>query len=58
MITDVIVLASLALTGSFLIVWLLSPEWRARIEQPKHQFQEALRQFEESHGAAVRGPKR
>ncbi len=59
MITDVIVLASLALTGAFVLGWLLSPALRAWVERPKHQFQEALREFEGSCAeGAVRGRTR
>lgn len=46
MITNVIVGASLVLTGAFILAWLLSPALRARIEQPKHQFQDSLRRYE------------
>lgn len=46
MITNVIVGASLVLTGAFVLAWLLSPALRARIEQPKHQFQDALQRYE------------
>lgn len=46
MITNLIVIASLVLTGAFVLAWLLSPALRARIEQPKHQFQDTLRQYE------------
>ncbi len=56
MITDLIVTTSIVLTGGFLVGWLLSPAWRARIEQPKHEFQDALRHFDESRGAAPGGP--
>lgn len=55
MITDLIVATSLVLTGGFLLGWLLSPAWRARIEAPKHQFQEALRAFDESGGSRAAG---
>ena len=46
MIPNVIVGASLVLTGAFVLAWLLSPALRARIEQPKHQFQDALLRYE------------
>jgi len=53
MITDVIVLASLALTGAFVVGWLLSPALRVWVERPKHQFQDALREFEGSCSEGV-----
>lgn len=46
MITNIIVLASMLLTGAFALAWLLSPAFRARIEQPKHQFQDRLQAYE------------
>lgn len=46
MITNLIVIASLVLTGAFVLAWLVSPALRARIEQPKHQFQDTLQQYE------------
>lgn len=48
MITNLIVGASLVLTGLFVIAWLRSPALRARIEDPKHQFQGRLQQYETS----------
>lgn len=55
MITDIIVLVSLVMTGAFVLGWLISPALRAWIERPKHQFQDALRQFERSRGSDVAG---
>jgi hypothetical protein len=58
MITDAIVLASIALTGAFVAAWLVSPGLRAWIERPKHQFQDAVRQYDRvqrgDHDAAGR----
>jgi hypothetical protein len=46
MITDAIVLSSIVLTGAFAAAWLVFPPLRAWIERPKHQFQEAVRQYD------------
>jgi hypothetical protein len=45
-IADVIVLASVFLTGVFVAAWLVSPRLRAWIERPKHRFQNAVRQYD------------
>lgn len=55
MITDLIVISALALTAAFVLGWFVSPSFRAWIERPKHQFQEALRQYDESCGADAAG---
>jgi hypothetical protein len=56
-ITNLIVIASLVLTGVFVLAWLVSPALRARIEQPKHQFQDTLQQYESArHVTSSRGP--
>lgn len=46
MIADIVVLASVALTGVFVAGWLLSPALRAWIERPKYRFQDAVRQYD------------
>ena len=46
MITDVIVLASVAFAVGFAAAWLVSPALRAWIEQPKHRFQEAAGEYD------------
>ncbi|MFN7916893.1 MAG: hypothetical protein U0Q55_16230 [Vicinamibacterales bacterium] len=46
MITNLIVGASLVLTGLFALAWLRSPALRDRIEEPKHQFQDRLQAHE------------
>jgi hypothetical protein len=46
MIADIVVLASVALTGVFVAAWLVSPPLRAWIERPKYRFQDALRQYD------------
>ena len=56
MITDVIVLSTIGLTGAFVAAWLVFPGLRAWIERPKHQFQEAVQRYDRAqrgdHGAA------
>ena len=46
MIADLVVLASIVLTGAFVAAWLVSPSLRAWIERPKHSFQDAVRQYD------------
>lgn len=46
MITDLVVLASVALTGAFVTGWLVSPRLRAWIERPKHRFHDAVQQYD------------
>ena len=46
MIADVVVLASVALTGAFVTAWLVSPGLRAWIERPKHRFQDAVQRYD------------
>jgi hypothetical protein len=45
-ITDTIVLASLAFGLAFTLAWLVSPALRAWIEQPKHRFLEAATEYD------------
>ena len=45
MISDLIVLASVALAAAFVVAWLVSPGLRAWIERPKHRFQDAVQQI-------------
>lgn len=53
MISNLVVLLTVLMAGSFLLVYLLNPAWRARVEQPKHCFQDQLRRYDsqsrESH---------
>lgn len=58
MITDIIVILSLALTAAFVVGWFVSPSLRAWIERPKHHFQQALRQYDESCGVDAGGRTR
>jgi hypothetical protein len=46
MITDVIVLGSVAFAVFFAAAWFVSPALRAWIEQPKHRFHEAAREYD------------
>lgn len=57
MITNLIVGASLVLTGAFVLAWLFSPALRARIEQPKHQFQDSLLRYESARRATDLHPQ-
>jgi hypothetical protein len=51
MISDIVVLASVVLAAAFIGAWIVSPGFRAWIEQPKHRFQDAVRQYDVSqHG--------
>jgi hypothetical protein len=45
-ITDIIVLASVAFAVAFLAAWLVSPGLRAWIERPKHRFHEAATEYD------------
>jgi hypothetical protein len=47
---DVIVFGSLAFAALFVFVWLLSPEVRAWLEQPKFQFHDATRRYDRDAG--------
>jgi hypothetical protein len=60
MISDLIVWGSVAFSAAFLIAWLWSPQWRAWIERPKHQFLDAVRGYDRAGGSERTGkePKR
>jgi len=47
-ITNLIVLASLALAVAFVIAWLVLPDLRAWIERPKYEFQDAVQGYDRS----------
>ena len=47
---DVIVFGSLAFAAVFLLVWLLRPDIRTWLEQPKHRFQDAARRYDRDAG--------
>jgi hypothetical protein len=46
MITDIIVLTSMAFALGFVAAWLVSPNLRAWIERPKHRFHEAAKEYD------------
>jgi hypothetical protein len=52
MISTFIVLASLLLAGVFIAAWLLKPDFRRRVEAPKHLFAEQVRQYDEQNDSA------
>jgi hypothetical protein len=45
---EAIVFGSAALGLAFVIAWLLRPDLRASVEQPKHRFQDDVRHFDDS----------
>lgn len=47
---DVIVFGSMIFAAVFALVWLLSPDVRAWLEQPKFQFQDATRRYDRDAG--------
>jgi len=47
---DVIVFGSLIFAAVFALVWLLSPDVRAWLEQPKFQFHDATRRYDRAAG--------
>ena len=47
MISTFIVVSSLLLAGVFIAAWILKPEFRRRVEAPKHLFAEQVRQYDE-----------
>lgn len=48
MTVELVLGLALALAAVFVATWLLRPELRRRIEQPKHQFDERLRRYDRS----------
>lgn len=56
MITDLIVLASVALTMAFVTAWAVSPSLRRRIERPKHRFLEDVRGYDRGDRGPGRAP--
>jgi hypothetical protein len=48
---DVIVFGSIAFGAAFVLVWLLRPDVRAWLEQPKHRFHENTRQYDRAAGS-------
>ena len=47
---DVIVFGSLVFAAMFVVVWLLSPDVRAWLEQPKFLFHHATRRYDRVAG--------
>ena len=47
---DVIVFGSIIFAAAFALVWLLRPDVRAWLEQPKFQFQDATRRYDRDAG--------
>ena len=47
---DVIVVGSLAFAAAFVLLWLLRRDVRTWLEQPKHRFQDAARQYDREAG--------
>jgi hypothetical protein len=47
---DVIVFGSMMFAAVFALVWLVRPNVRARLEQPKFQFQDATRRYDRDAG--------
>jgi hypothetical protein len=47
---DVIVFGSMIFAAVFAFVWLLSPDVRAWLEQPKFHFQDAARRYDRHAG--------
>jgi hypothetical protein len=56
MITDAIVATSVLLTLAFAAVWLLRPDLRAWIEQPKHHFQDHVDRYDRERTGQARPP--
>jgi hypothetical protein len=54
---DVIVFGSMLLSGVFVLVWLLRPDVRAWVEQPKHRFGEAARRYDREAGRSRTGDR-
>jgi hypothetical protein len=51
----VIVLGSMAFGAGFVLVWLLRPDVRAWLEQPKHRFQDQTRRYDRAAGGSEPG---
>ncbi|MCB1671034.1 MAG: hypothetical protein R3F41_08380 [Gammaproteobacteria bacterium] len=46
MISTVIVLLSVAMATGFSLAYLLRPDWRQQVEEPKHCFQQQLQRYD------------
>ena len=47
MIFDAVVIGSIVMSAVFTVAWMLRPDFRAWIEQPKHVFAARLRQYDQ-----------
>ena len=48
---EVIVFGSIAFSAAFALAWLLHPDLRAWLEQPKHRFHDDTRQYDRVAGS-------
>lgn len=46
MITNIIVVSSLALAAAFVVVWLVRSDVRERVERPKHRFLDRIERYD------------
>ena len=51
MIAGLIVIGSIAFGVALLLAWILRPDVRAWLEQPKHRFQANVRRYDHSAGS-------
>lgn len=51
MISNLIVFSTLILGALFTLLYMLSPQFRARVEQPKYTFLEQLSMYDKKAGA-------
>ena len=58
MMAGVIVFGSAAFAAALLGAWLLRPDLRAWMEQPKHRFQDDVRRYDDSSAASGLGRTR
>jgi hypothetical protein len=49
-ITGLIVVASIVFGVVFILAWLVRPDLRAWIEQPKYRFQDSVRRYDDEAG--------
>jgi hypothetical protein len=52
MMAGVIVFGSVAFAVALVVAWLLRPDLRAWMEQPKHRFQDDVRRYDDSSEAS------
>ena len=59
MIAEIIVLGSAAFGAAFFLAWLVRPDLRAWLEEPKHSFHTNVRRYDQSAmGTVVSGLSR